>query len=290
MAIVELDDGRSLEYLVAGDGGGTPLVLHSGTPSAALIFEPLAAAVARHGLRLVVYSRPGYAGSTPQPGRTVASVAGDVAAVLDHLGAREFYAVGWSGGGPHALACAALLPGRCLAAASVAGVAPYTADGLDWAAGMGPENVEEFGAAAAGTEALAGYLEAQQADLAAVRGEQVAAALGGLVSEVDKAALTGEYADYVAASFRAAVSTGIAGWQDDDLAFVREWGFDLGAMRAPVSIWQGGEDRMVPYAHGEWLGTKVPHAAVHLHPGAGHLSLMFDHLDDIVTELIERGS
>ncbi|MFG1603821.1 alpha/beta fold hydrolase [Actinoplanes sp. NPDC049265] len=289
MAIVELADGRSLEYFVAGPEGGTPLVLHSGTPSAAVIFEPLAAAVGRHGLRLVVYSRPGYAGSTPQPGRTVASAAADVAAVLDEVGAERFYAVGWSGGGPHALACAALLPGRCLAAASIAGVAPYTADGLDWAAGMGPENVEEFGAAVRGTEALTPYLEAQEAELAAVRGEQVAAALGGLVSEVDQAALTGEYADYVAESFRAAVSTGIAGWLDDDLAFVQEWGFDLEGAAAPVSIWQGGEDRMVPYAHGEWLAARVPQAAVHLHPGEGHLSLMFNHLDDIVTELIARG-
>jgi pimeloyl-ACP methyl ester carboxylesterase len=289
MGIVELADGRSLEFDVAGAEGGTPLVLHSGTPSAPLIHEPMARIVEARGLRMVVYARPGYAGSTPQPGRTVASAAEDVVALLDHLGAERFYTIGWSGGGPHALACAALLPGRCLAAASVAGVAPHGAAGLDWAAGMGPENVEEFGAAVAGTEPLTAYLDAQVPDLAGVQGEQVAAALGGLVTDVDKAALTGDRADYLAAAFRGAVSTGIAGWLDDDLAFVREWGFDLGAIETPVSVWQGAEDRMVPFAHGRWLAGQIPGAAVHLDPAEGHLSLMFAHFDEIIGELVARG-
>ena len=289
MAIIELADGRSLEYFVDGPADGTPLVLHSGTPSAALIHEPMAREVARHGLRLVVYGRPGYAGSTPQPGRAVASAVEDVAAILDELGAEEFYAVGWSGGGPHALACAALLPGRCLAAATVAGVAPYDAGGLDWAAGMGPENIEEFGAAAAGTEPLTEFLDAQVPGLAGVGGEQVAEAFGELVTDVDKAALTGERADYMAEGLRGSVSTGIAGWLDDDLAFVRDWGFSLDAITTPVSIWQGAEDRMVPFAHGRWLAENVPGAVAHLDPAEGHLSLMFAHFDEIITELVARG-
>jgi pimeloyl-ACP methyl ester carboxylesterase len=109
---------------------------------------------ARYGLRTVLHARPGYAGSTPLPGRSVADVAADVAVVVDALGADEFVTVGWSGGGPHALATAALLPDRCLGAATIAGVAPYAAAGLDWLAGMGVENIEEFGAAVAGEPAL----------------------------------------------------------------------------------------------------------------------------------------
>jgi pimeloyl-ACP methyl ester carboxylesterase len=208
-----------------------------------------------------------------------------VAAVLDDLGADRFLTVGWSGGGPHALACAALLPGRCLAAASVAGVAQYGAEGLDWFDGMGEENVEEFGAAVAGAQQLTAYLEPQAEGLAGVQGEQIAAAMGGLVSEVDRAVPTDAFADYVADSFRAAVSNGIAGWLGDDLAFVRDWGFDLGAIKTPVSVWQGAEDRMVPYAHGGWLASRLPGATAHLEPTEGHLTLMVNAFGDVLAEL-----
>jgi pimeloyl-ACP methyl ester carboxylesterase len=285
MTHLHVADGRTLEYLVAGPTNGTPLVLHNGTPSAAVLFEPMVEAAARHGLRIVTHSRPGYAGSSPQPGRTVAAVAADVTAVLDELGVEEFLTVGWSGGGPHALACAALLPGRCLAAATVAGVAPHGAEGLEWLGGMGAENVEEFGAAVAGVGPLTAFLSAQVPGLAEVRADQVAAALGDLVSDVDRAALTDEFAGYLAAVFRAAVSTGVAGWRDDDLAFVSDWGFDLGAVETPVSVWQGAEDRMVPYAHGRWLASRLIGATVHLEPTEGHLSLLLTAFDDIVAEL-----
>jgi len=288
MTSLRLADGRVLEYLVAGPADGTPLVFHHGTPFAAILFEPMVAAAARHGLQMVVYSRPGYAGSSPQPGRTVAAVAEDVSALLAELGADRFLTVGWSGGGPHALACAALLPGRCVAAATVAGVAPYAADGLDWLDGMATENIEEFAAATAGVEPLTAFLSAEADALANVQGEHIAAALGGLVSDVDARALSDEFADYSAAAFRKAVSAGIAGWRDDDLAFVADWGFDPAAIQTPVSIWQGAEDRMVPFAHGRWLADHVPGAAVHLHPAEGHLSLMLDRFDDVAADLAAR--
>lgn len=288
MAMLHLGDGRALEYLVGGPAGGTPLVWHNGTPSAALLFAPMVAAAERHGLRLVAYSRAGYGSSTPDPGRRVASVAADTAAVLDELGADRFLTAGWSGGGPHALACAALLPGRCVAAATVAGVAPHDAAGLDWLDGMGEENHKEFAAAAAGVGPLSTYLSAEATGLAAVEGSHVAAALGDLVSEVDRAALTDEFAEYTAAMFRASVSSGIAGWRDDDLAFITDWGFDLGAITTPVSVWQGEQDRMVPYAHGQWLAGALAGATVHLEPSEGHLSLVLNAFDAVVAELAGR--
>src|SRR5690348_11857080 len=153
--------GRRLEVLVEGPEGAPGLVFHSGTPSAAVRFPPLSEVAAAHGLRLVTWSRPGYAGSDPAPGRSVADVVADTTAVLDALGVGEFVTIGWSGGGPHALACAALLPDRCRAAATIAGVAPSTAEDLDWVAGMGEENVEEFGLAMQGGEALTPFLEQQ---------------------------------------------------------------------------------------------------------------------------------
>jgi pimeloyl-ACP methyl ester carboxylesterase len=273
--------------VLAGKSGDQPLVFHWGTPGAAVWFEPIATAAARMGLRVVMYSRPGYAGSTQRPGRSVADAADDVAAVLDALGADTFVTLGWSGGGPHALACAALLPDRCLAATSLAGVAPYPAAGLDWMAGMGAENIEEFSAALEGKEALSVALERIAKDLATIRGADVAAALGDLVSDVDKRALTGEFADTLAEGFRRSVSTGIAGWRDDDLAFTRNWGFDLGTIRRPVAVWQGGQDRMVPFSHGQWLATHIPTARVHLYADEGHLSLGVASLDRIVEDLAQ---
>ncbi|MEY9932681.1 pimeloyl-ACP methyl ester carboxylesterase [Catenulispora sp. GP43] len=288
MSSLRLADGRILEYLVAGPESGTPLVFHHGTPFAAVLFDPMVEAAARHGLRFVIHSRPGYAGSSPQPGRTIASVAEDVAALLAELDADRFLTVGWSGGGPHALACAALLPGRCVAAATIAGAAPYSAEGLDWLEDMGAENVEEFGAATAGVEPLSAYLGAQADALAAVRGDQIAGALGDLVSEVDRRALTDDFAEYTAAAFRQAVSTGIAGWRDDDLAFITDWGFKPTEIQTPVSVWQGDQDRMVPPGHGRWLASRVPGAAVRLLPDEGHLSLVVDRIDDIFADLAAR--
>src|ERR1700678_4437762 len=152
-------DGRFVEILTDGQTDGLPLVLHEGTPVGLSVYPPTVQAAAVRGLRVVLLARPGYEGSTPRPGRRVADVASDVAEVLDRLGADTFLAAGWSGGGPHALACAALLPGRCLAAASIAGVAPYGVPDLDWMAGMGAENIEEFSAALKGEQALTDFLQ-----------------------------------------------------------------------------------------------------------------------------------
>src|ERR1035437_9446575 len=263
-------DGRTLDVLACGPADGLPFVFHSGTPSglvaydpmteaaAALgslvAYDPMTEAAAALGLRTVIYSRPGYGGSAPHPGRLVADAAADVTAILDHIQAGPFVTAGWSGGGPHALACAALLPGRCLAAASMAGVAPYGGAGLDWLGDMGPENVQEFTAAADGDRALASLLEKGSAALRDITAAELAAGLGGLLSEADNAVISGEFAEYLAASFRAAVATGTAGWRDDDLAFVRDWGFPLSGggngAGVPITIWQGGQDRMVPYAPG----------------------------------------
>jgi pimeloyl-ACP methyl ester carboxylesterase len=280
-----MTDGRSIEVLTAGPPDGLPLILHDGTPGGLVAYEPMVEAAALRGLRSVLHSRPGYGASTPRPGRRVADDAADVATILDTLGAETFVTVGWSGGGPHALASAVLLPGRCLAAATLAGVAPHGAEGLDWLAGMGPENVEEFRAAERGAEALADYLSVQASALAQVTGAEISAALGGLVSAPDKAALTGEFADYLAASMRAAVSNGIAGWRDDDLAFAADWGFPLDP-QVPVAIWQGDQDRMVPFAHGKWLARHVTGARQHLLKGEGHLSLTLKSFGQVLDDLL----
>jgi pimeloyl-ACP methyl ester carboxylesterase len=287
--IVYLTDGRQLEVLAAGPETGLPLVMHNGTPVGLAAYPAMAEAAAARGLRLVMCARPGYGESTPRPGRRVADVTQDVAAVLDQLGEPRFMTVGWSGGGPHALACAARLPSRCLAAATMAGVAPYQAEGLDWLAGMGAENVTEFGAALAGDGPLTNYLEPEAAALAKITGPEVADGLGDLVSAADRAAATGDFADYLAASFRAAVGAGIAGWRDDDLAFIADWGFTMAQVGAgaPVAIWQGDQDMMVPWAHGEWLVAHIPGARAHLLAGEGHLTLAVTSFGAILDDLLD---
>ena len=290
---VPTSDGRRLEVLVEGSVDGLPLVYHSGTPSGAAPFPLLDEAASERGVRVVTYSRPGYGASTPQPGRTVADAAADVATILDALAVDRFVTLGWSGGGPHALACAALLPDRCLAAATLAGVAPYAAPGpADWLGGMAAENVEEFTAATEGADVLTAWLTPVAAELAVITTADLTESMGGLVSAPDIAALEGGLATntlpHLAESFRHAMASGVAGWRDDDLAFVADWGFDLASISVPVSVWQGDEDRMVPYAHGRWLAANVPAARNHLCPGEGHLSLiaqMGQVLDDLIADL-----
>lgn len=290
LLVVGTADGRRLEVLVEGSRDGLVLLYHSGTPSGVASFPSLSGEAARRGLRLVGYSRPGYGESTPYPGRSVSDGAADSATILDALGVDRFVTLGWSGGGPHAMACAAVLRERCRAAAILAGVAPHGVEGLDWLDEMGPENVEEFGAALAGEGPLTAYLDTQRTGLLNVTGAEVAEALGGLVPAVDKAALTGDLADYMAAAFRRAMLRGVEGWRDDDLAFVKGWGFELDAISVPMTIWQGGQDRMVPFAHGRWLADAVNGARVHLEAEEGHLSLMQSVgliLDDLL-DLAER--
>jgi pimeloyl-ACP methyl ester carboxylesterase len=281
-----LEDGRMLEILCSGVSSGVPLVYHAGTPSAAAVMPDLERSARTLGLRVISWSRPGYSSSTRKAGRTVADVVADTLCVLDHLRLDKFVSLGWSGGGPHALACAALAPERCAASATIACVAPYTATGLEWLEGMSQENVAEFGATAQGEVALRAYLEAERTILTDVTGQQIADALRGHVSVVDATALTGQFADAFAAMVRRSLSTGVDGWLDDDLAFVKPWGFDLSEISVPAFLWQGGEDRMVPFAHGEWLVRNVAGATSRLDRGAGHISIV-TRPEPILKELIE---
>jgi pimeloyl-ACP methyl ester carboxylesterase len=284
----ELPDGRSLDVYVEGPSDGVPLVSHHGTPGAGVPYGPFVRAAAERGMRWVSYSRPGYAGSTRDEGRSVADCVGDVVAILDHLGAGRFYTTGGSGGGPHTLACAALLPDRVVACAAIACVAPIDADGLEWTAGMGPENIEEFGAAEAGPDALERYLEGEAPGLReATSADELVEAMEGLLPAVDRDALSGEYAEATIESMHRSVRDGIWGWFDDDMAFLKDWGFSLDAIEPPVALWQGRQDKMVPFGHGEWLAEHVNGANPHLLDDHGHLSIAVSSFDRVLDDLLE---
>ncbi|MFI5066705.1 MAG: alpha/beta fold hydrolase, partial [Streptosporangiales bacterium] len=270
---------------VSGPASGLPLVFHHGTPGAATPVRAIERAAHARGLRLVTTSRPGYGDSSRQPGRSVMDVADDTAAVLAALGAERCLIAGWSGGGPHALACGARL-GAAAAVLVIAGVAPYGAAGLDWMSGMGEENVTEFSAALKGEDELRAYLLPEGEQLSNITAADIVSSLDTLLPDVDRAVLTGEFGEDMAASFREAVRAGVDGWLDDDLAFASPWGFSLDEISVPVMIWQGSADLMVPFAHGQWLASQLPGASVHLEEGEGHLSVGLGALDRMLDELV----
>lgn len=270
---IGLPDGRTLHVFDGGDPNGRLVVYHHGTPMAGWLPVDWSADARDRGLRLVGFDRAGYGGSTRREGRMVADVVDDVAALADALDAERFFTWGVSGGGPHALACAALLAERVLAAASIASVAPYDAD-VNFLEGMGQDNLDEFGAALAGPDALRGYLSPQRAGILSTTPEHLREAMASLLPDVDKQALTGEFAGFLHGAMAYGLGTDIDGWLDDDLAFVRPWGFDVAAIDVPLLILQGEQDLMVPFAHGQWIATQLPAATVRLSADEGHLSLL----------------
>jgi pimeloyl-ACP methyl ester carboxylesterase len=280
-ATIRAKDGRELRVVEAGAADGLAVLVHNGTPMSRLLFRPCVEDAEQRGIRLIGYDRPGYGGSTPHPGRNVADAARDVAAIADALDIDRLATWGISGGGPHALACAALLPELVVAAASLASVAPYPAEGLDWFAGMGEANVAEFGLTLEGREALEPFLRHERDAMLAAGPAGLAEAMRTLLSPADHAVFTGETADYMFEAFRAGNEERLDGWLDDDLAFAKPWGFELEQIDVPVLLWQGAEDRFVPFAHGEWLARRIPAVDARLSRDDGHLTLLVRRLGEV---------
>ncbi len=267
---VTTPDGRILAVQEAGDPSGLPVVVHYGTPMNRHLYGPHVTDAARRGLRLISYDRPGYGGSTPQPGRIPADCAADVRAICESLDLSRIAVWGISGGGPHALATAALLPDLVAAAASVAGPAPYDADGLDWFGGMGQDNANGFRLRLADPAAARAEAEAERNMVLVTSAADVAEELSSLFSPADAAAFTGELADYVILSFREALAPGIEGWWEDQCAEIGPWGFELASISVPVLVVQGRQDQFVPFAHGQWLAARIPGAEAWLREDDGH--------------------
>jgi pimeloyl-ACP methyl ester carboxylesterase len=288
MRDVPNQDGRTLRVHEGGDPSGRPVIVHHGTPASGGLFAPHVADAGRRGIRLIGYDRPGYGGSTPHPDRTIGDAARDVEAIADALDLERVAVWGVSGGGPHALACAALLGERIAAAASLAGVAPIDAEGLDWTAGMGESNLAEFAATRAGRDALARHLEGELAGVGEVDAASLVELLSSLLSPPDRAALTGELAEYMLASTREALTAGLDGWIDDDLAFDKPWGFDVEEIDVPVLVWHGAQDLFVPVAHGEWLAARIPGVDARIMDGDGHLTITVERVPAVHEWLVER--
>lgn len=260
---LKLGDGRTLHtYDTGANEADDRLAVfwHHGSLNVGAPPEPLFPTAEELGIRWVSYDRPGYGGSTPRPDRGVATAAGYASAVADALGIDRFAVVGYSHGGSHALACAALLPERVLGVVGVAGLAPFGAEGLDWFEGFGPGGAAELRAAAAGRAALEKHLSESDD--------------GPDFTPEDEAALAGEWSWFLDVVDERALAGGAGGFVDDDLAGVGEWGFDPADVVAPALFVHGARDRVVPASHGEWLARRCPSSELWLRPEDGHVSIL----------------
>jgi pimeloyl-ACP methyl ester carboxylesterase len=285
---VTTPDGRTLTVREGGDPAGFPVLFISGTPGSSTLDEAHLRDAEERGIRLFSYDRPGYGASSRHQGRSVGDCAADIAAVCDALRIERLCVWGISGGGPHALAAAALLPDRVAAVASLAAVAPYDAEGLDWLAGMGEQNVEEFGKVFDDEAALRAYLEHDRDGLLAATPDQLVQLWQTLLGPADREVATGEFAAKLIDHMRAGIENGVEGWLDDDLAFVNPWGFDLTDIGVPVQLWQGEQDKFVPFAHGAWLAERIPDVDAHLSRDDGHLTLFQRRVPGVHAWLLER--
>jgi pimeloyl-ACP methyl ester carboxylesterase len=281
-------DGRTLAIEEAGDPNGHPVLVHEGTPNSRHLYPPSAIDAAVRGLRLISYDRPGYGGSTPQPGRTVADCAADVRAICAELGIGRLAMWGISGGGPHVLACAALLPDLVSAVASLASPAPLDADGLDWFDGMGELNADDTRLFLRDREAARGKLEADRERVLGASAADLAGELKTLLSPTDAAVLNDGLADFLVSCDHDGLAPGVEGWWDDGVAHCTPWGFELSAISVPVLLMHGRQDQFVPFGHGQWLAEHVPGVEARLFDHDGHLTLLTNRVPEVHAWLKDR--
>ncbi len=284
--LLDLEGSRRLEVRVDGDDSLKTLLFCHDTPGAAVGFPLLETAAADAGFRLVSWSRPGYGRSTTQRNRSIRSTADDARAVCSHLNLEQFSVAGWSGGGPHALSIAAMVP-LCTEVLLLSGFGPATVPDLDFLTGMNDSVIEEFTLAFEGEGEFEEALIDAAEELQTVTREGLTEVLGGDLRERDQLALFGPLGDVLVKSFQHAVMKTSAGWRDDDSALVRNWGFSLDHVRVPVTVAIGGADTRVPPSHGEWLASHLPHATVQVLNDAGHVSIL-EHLGELLSAMAKN--
>jgi pimeloyl-ACP methyl ester carboxylesterase len=285
---ISTESDRKLCIIEAGQPDGVPVLVHHGTPGSNLLHPWIKDAESR-GIRLISYYRPGYGGSTPQPGRTVASAANDVAAIAKHLDLDRLCVWGASGGGPHALACAALLPELVIAVGVLESCAPYSADGLDWFAGMGESNINTIKTALKGRDDMEQFIEANNWPW--LLGETPQTFVNGmrsLLSPVDIAVFSEDVATYMLNYMREGSKDRRDGWVDDYIAFTTPWDFEVNQIKIPVLLMHGEYDRFVSISHSEWLAEHIPNVDARLLADDGHITLLINRIPEVHAWLLDQ--
>jgi pimeloyl-ACP methyl ester carboxylesterase len=268
---VETADGRRLRAEVAGDGRRVVLV-HVGSPNAGVLYHEWVQDAAGRGLTLIRNDRPGYGDSSRQPGRVVVDCAADVRSLSEVVGFERCVVWGFSGGGPHALACGALLDDLVAAVATIGSPAPFDAPGLDFLAGRSDEAREDYELFLSDRAEWERQGEQQREALLAMSAGELAEQWSAGKSAADGEVLHGEFGVWLHGAAQAALASSVGGWIDDDIAlFHSPWGFDPASISIPVKVWHGLDDHFVPTAHGRWLAEAIPGAHAELRDHDGHL-------------------
>ncbi|MEO8208154.1 MAG: alpha/beta hydrolase [Chloroflexota bacterium] len=269
---ISLPDGRTLAAAEWGDPDGIPFIGIHGTPGGRISWWMDPEIYRRFGMRRITIDRAGYGESSRFRGRRVVDFVSDIEHLTEALGIDHFVVSGASGGGPHALACAALLPDRVIRCLAAVSVAPYGASDLDWMDGMTEGNLIEFGTALKGLDATTRLCD----ELRTTALERLAADRLDWMGDdytLSEADLAQEKKHFV--RVRAHIANGLApnaaGWIDDLLAFTNPWGFEVEDIRVPVLLTYGRTDVLVPPAHGDWLARHVPGAIAWVDEDAGHM-------------------
>jgi pimeloyl-ACP methyl ester carboxylesterase len=284
---VATPDGRTLRVEVAGDGARV-VVAHLGTPNGGVLYEPWIEDAAGRGLTLVTYDRPGYGGSSPHPDRRVADCAGDVRAISRALGFGRCAVWGFSGGGPHALACAALLPDRVGAAATIGSLGPCDVPGFDFLDGMQGGNLEDAELYRADRALWEQRGLRDREELLGMSAADLAAAWSRGVSPADQATLATGFGSWLHRAAVAGIAPSADGWLADTVAFYTGWGLDPAAIAVPVKVWHGVDDRFVPVQHGRWLAAAIPGAESEIRDGDGHLGVAATRIGEVHDWLARR--
>jgi pimeloyl-ACP methyl ester carboxylesterase len=277
--IARTADGAALRVDHADLDDGFPVLVHAGSPgSRRMIPSVVELAASAYGLQLISYDRPGYGDSPARPGRTVADAAGEARAIAAELGISRLATWGHSGGGPFALACAALLPGLVSAACVFACLAPVDAPGLDylgsWPAAQRAEIGLFFDEPALARELRWSQAQERHPALSTQAGwlelfDETAASASAQVLEITA---------YLAQVEQDTMGRGDQGWWDDNVAYLTPWGFDPASITVPIQIWHGELDQAVPPAFGHWLADRIPGAEPHLLAEDDHGSIHDAHL------------
>ena len=278
----KVKDGRELEILDNGITSDKAIIFHHGTPGHVSAWSSWLEDAASRGIRAISYSRAGYGTSDRNFGRSVLSNNTDISLLLDGKNFSNFVAIGWSGGGPHALANTLL--DSNVGAITLAGVGAYGVEDLDFLEGMAQENYDEFGASLQGEDVIQQWFIDNASAFKSAGGAEIREAFGGLISETDKKSMEGSFADVIAAAIRSGLAVSFDGWVDDDVAFTKPWGFDLSSINKPVKIWQGDQDFMVPHAHSHWVKKHISTAELTFIPGQGHVTLLVDYTDKVFAQ------